>query len=104
MQVKNPVPTSSPMPTGAPSTAGATGSPSIPTSIRQNLDSTFHGDPSQISTNTNARALQARADYGLTDQGARSYVRGQDPAFLIDQTKMGQHGLIAHEAAHVVQQ
>ena len=96
------IPKSSPTPApGASpsSTAGTTGSPPTPFSTRLHTDKALHGNADQISTNTNARALKARADHGLTSEGAQSFARGQQPAFLGDQTR-----LLGHEATHVIQQ
>jgi len=87
-----------------PSTAGVTGTPATPTPISQNLQQQFLGSPGGISTQRSVNALQAQADHGLTPAGAQSFTRGQDPAFLVDQTRLSQKGLLAHELSHVVQQ
>jgi len=94
---------SSPSPSSSP-TAGTTGTPATPTSLRQFAEKELHGKSDGISTQRHVNALQAQADHGLTPAGADSFCRGQQPAFLADQTKLSGKNLLPHELSHVIQQ
>jgi len=80
------------------STAGTTGIPATPTPISQNLQQQFLGNRNAISTQRNVNALQTQADHGLTAAGAQSVCRGQQPASLIDQTRLAGQGDSASHA------
>ncbi len=92
------------VPSSSSSTAGTTGTPAVPNSIRRHAEKAFQGDIDSISTQRNVNALQAQADHGLTPAGAQAFTRGQQPAFLVDQTRMQGKQLLGHELAHVFQQ